>query len=174
MQADPTVKVWDLSVRLSHWLLAFSVLAAWLTRHAPGAWHEWIGYGSLVLVTFRVAWGFRGVGYARFSEFVRSPRETLSYAGAVFGSREPRFLGHNPLGAWMIVALLLAVTLVGASGWLYTTDRFWGIEWVERLHSVLADMLLVLAALHVLGVLFSSWRHRENLAAAMIHGRKRA
>jgi cytochrome b len=173
MQASPTVKVWDLFVRIAHWLLAFSVLAAWLTRHTPGAWHEWIGYGSLVLVALRVAWGIRGGGHARFSEFVRSPRETLRYAGAVFASREPRFLGHNPLGGWMIVALLVTVTLVGASGWLYTTDRFWGIEWVERLHSLLADVLLVLALLHVLGVLLSSWRHRENLVGAMIHGRKR-
>ena len=87
--------------------------------------------------------------------------------------REPRYLGHNPLGGWMIVALLLMVGLVGASGWLYTTDRFWGVAWVEELHEQLSNLLLILVALHVAGVLYASYRHRENLIAAMIHGRKR-
>jgi cytochrome b len=88
--------------------------------------------------------------------------------------REPRHLGHNPLGGWMTVILLLTVALVGLSGWLYTTDRFWGVEWVERLHSTLADALLALAAVHVAGAIYASFRHRENLVAAMVHGRKRA
>jgi cytochrome b len=74
----------------------------------------------------------------------------------------------------MIIALLLTVALVGASGWLYTTDRFWGVEWVEILHSKLADLLLILAGVHVLGALYTSFRHRENLVAALIHGHKRA
>ncbi len=73
----------------------------------------------------------------------------------------------------MILALLAAVTGVGLSGWLYTTDTYWGIEWVEQLHHTLSDILLILAAIHVGGVILASRRHRENLVAAMIHGRKR-
>ena len=73
----------------------------------------------------------------------------------------------------MILALLLVAMLTGLSGWLYTTDAFWGVEWVEEVHEALAEALLVLIAVHVAGVLFSSRRHRENLAAAMLHGRKR-
>jgi cytochrome b len=168
-----TVRVWDPLVRVGHWLLAASVLLAWLTRHAAGPWHEWIGYGSLAIVAIRVAWGWVGSGHARFVDFVRGPRVTLGYARALLSAREPPSLGHNPLGAWMIVGLLVAVTLVGASGWLYTTDRFWGVEWMETLHHRLSDALFVLVGLHVAGVLHTSWRHRENLVAAMLHGRKR-
>jgi cytochrome b len=74
----------------------------------------------------------------------------------------------------MVVALLVHVKLVGASGWLYSTDTFWGVEWVGETHDALAILLLVLVGLHVAGVVFTSVAHRENLVAAMVHGRKRA
>ena len=73
----------------------------------------------------------------------------------------------------MIVALLSMAALVGLSGWLYTTDKYWGVEWVEVMHDTLANALLILVAIHVLGVAYASYRHRENLIAAMLHGRKR-
>ena len=72
----------------------------------------------------------------------------------------------------MIVALLVTATVVGVSGWLYTTDRFWGVEWVESVHRWFTNALWVLVGLHVAGVLYTSLRHRENLVAAMVHGRK--
>jgi cytochrome b len=169
-----TMRVWDPLVRIGHWLLALSILSAWLTRHSPGPWHEWLGYAALAIVAVRLVWGLIGGPYARFSGFVRSPRTTLSYVEALIHGREEPSVGHNPLGAWMIVALLATVTAVCATGWLYTTDRYWGVEWVETLHSTLTDLLFVLAALHVAGVVHASWRHRENLIAAMFHGRKRA
>jgi cytochrome b len=168
-----TLRVWDPLVRVGHWLLASSILFAWLTRHSPGPWHEWLGYGALALVAVRLVWGWTGGAHARFSAFVRGPRTTLRYAHALLKGSEPASIGHNPLGGWMIVALLATVTLVCATGWLYTTDRYWGVEWVETLHSMLTDVLIVLIALHVAGVLHASWRHRENLVAAMFHGRKR-
>ena len=74
----------------------------------------------------------------------------------------------------MVVALLALVALVGFTGWLYTTDRFWGVPWVEELHESLSDALFAFVALHIAGVAFTSLRHRENLVAAMLHGRKRA
>jgi len=83
-------------------------------------------------------------------------------------------MGHNPLGGWMIVALLATALAAAISGWVYTTDAFWGVAWVERVHVFFAELLLVLAALHVAGVAFTSIRHRENLVAAMLHGKKRA
>jgi len=168
-----TVTVWDWVVRLGHWLLAATIAGAWFTREGGGRLHEIIGYGSLAVVAVRLLWGFTGSGHARFADFIRGPRATLRYASLVLGAREPRYLGHNPLGAWMIVTLLALVTATGLSGWLYTTDRYWGVEWVERLHSTLSDVLLVGIALHVLGVLYASHRHRERLIAANIHGRKR-
>ncbi len=174
MPSSPAIQVWDPLVRIGHWLLALSIAIAWFTRAMAGSWHEWIGYVSLAIVAVRLAWGWIGPANARFAQFVRSPTATLHYGLQVLAGHEPRYVGHNPLGGWMIVALLLNTALVGFSGWLYTTDRFWGIEWVEVLHAWLTYSLLALIGAHVAGVLFSSWRHGENLPAAMVHGRKRA
>jgi cytochrome b len=168
------VRVWDPVVRVLHWSLAASIAAAWLTRHGGGQWHERIGYATLAIVALRVLWGWVGPRYARFGQFVRPPRATWRYGLAMLAHREPRHVGHNPLGGWMIVALLLTAALAAGTGWLYTTDEFWGIAWVEQLHEALAIFILVLAALHVLGVIAASIRHKENLAGAMVHGRKRA
>jgi cytochrome b len=159
-------------VRLSHWLLVLGVIGAWLTRHASGPWHEWIGYGVLAIIAVRIVWGSIGTPNARFSNFVCSPASTLRYAGDVLRGREARYLGHNPLGGWMILALLFTASAVSLSGWLYTTDRYWGVEWVEELHSTLTDVLFVLVFLHICGVLLASLRHRENLIGSMFHGRK--
>jgi cytochrome b len=167
------VPVWDLAVRVLHWSLVLTVAAAWLTRHSPGRWHEWIGYATLAIVTARAGWGFIGRDYARFSQFVRAPGETASYARSLLSGSEARYIGHNPLGGWMVVALLAMVALVGFTGWLYTTDRYWGIPWVEELHESLSDILLAFVGLHIIGVVFTSRKHRENLVAAMLHGRKR-
>lgn len=168
-----TVVVWDPVVRTLHWALAVSIALAWFTRHGGGVWHERIGYASLAIVVMRLAWGWSGPRYARFGQFVRPPVTTLSYAREMLARREPRHVGHNPLGGWMIVALLAVSALAGLSGVLYTTEAYWGVEWVEDLHEALAIFLLVLVGLHVAGAAAASWRHRENLVAAMLHGRKR-
>jgi cytochrome b len=167
------VPVWDAVVRVLHWTLVLSVAAAWLTRHSPGRWHEWLGYATLVIVATRTFWGFTGSRHARFTDFMRSAPVAAAYSRDVLAGREARFLGHNPLGGWMTVLLLAMVALVGATGWLYTTDRFWGVPWVEELHETLSDVLFAFVALHILGVAYTSFRHRENLPAAMLHGRKR-
>lgn len=166
------IPVWDALVRVLHWSLVLTVAAAWLTRHSPGRWHEWLGYGTLAIVAARITWGFLGKGHTRFADFVQPFPATARYARDVLAHREARYLGHNPLGGWMVIALLSMVTLVGFSGWLYTTDRFWGVPWVEALHSTLSDVLFGFVALHILGVVFTSVRHRENLVGAMLHGRK--
>ena len=171
------IKVWDWLVRVGHWALVAGITAAWLTRHTAGKWHEWLGYTVLCIAVLRVVWGVMARGssrYARFSQFVRSPADTLTYTGQILARNEPRHLGHNPLGGWMIVALLITIAGVCASGWLYTTDTYWGVKWVEELHEGLTNFLFTLVAVHISGVTYSSWRHRENLVAAMIHGRKRA
>ena len=105
---------------------------------------------------------------------MRSPRVTAAYVRAVLAHREPRYLGHNPLGAWMALALMACVIGLALTGWLYTTDRYFGNETVEAVHLWLAWTLLALAVMHIGGVIFTSIRHRENLVAAMFSGEKSA
>jgi len=173
MPGGARIRVWDALVRVLHWTLVFSVATAWLTRHARGEWHEWIGYTALAVVATRVAWGFLGAGHARFSDFVRSAPVTAAYARDVASGREARYIGHNPLGGWMVLILLTMVTLTGFTGWLYTTDRYWGVEWVEELHETLSNSLFTFVAFHIAGVIYTSIHHRENLVGAMFSGRKR-
>jgi len=168
------IAVWDPLIRLAHWGLVISIAVTWLTTTGPATLHDAFGYAVLALVALRCLWGAFGSDKARFVRFVRAPRATLGYARALARGREPRYVGHNPLGAWMIVVLLLTAFGAAASGWLYTTDAYWGVAWVETLHSILADLLLVLAAIHVGGVIVTSFRQHENLVASMLHGRKRA
>ena len=118
--------MWDPFVRIGHWALVASIAAAWLTRRGGAPSHEWIGYAALALVALRVAWGWTGPRYARFAQFVHSPAQTLRYAGSVLQGKRARHIGHNPLGAWMILALLAVAAAAGLTGWLYTTDRLLG------------------------------------------------
>ncbi len=168
----PRVPVWGLPTRLVHWGLAIAVGIAWITHHGPPWLHDGAGYAALALVLLRLIGGAVGGARERFAGFVAGPRATLSYAGRIVAGAEPRFLGHNPLGGWMIVVLLAVTAGAGLTGWLFTTDRYWGVQWVAILHSVLADLLLALIALHVAGVAFTSIRQGENLVSAMLHGRK--
>ncbi len=173
VQKDGKVKVWDLPIRLLHWGLAFGFAAAYFSYDIPGPWHEWLGYVVLSMVFIRLILGFAGSHYSRFSQFVRSPSQVRNYIHLVQRRRQPRYLGHNPLGGIMTLALLLMVALTCASGWLYTTDRFWGVAWVENLHAGLTWVTIAMISLHIVGVVVSSAHDHENLVTSMIHGYKR-
>ncbi|MEN9538818.1 MAG: hypothetical protein RLZZ126_1053 [Pseudomonadota bacterium] len=169
--------VWPPLLRMLHWVLALGVIGAFATHEASRAWrgltvHEWLGYVALGAAALRVLLGFTGRSPWPFKAFVRSVPVTVAYARDVLAHREGRYLGHNPLGAWMVVALLANALVCALSGWLYTTDRFWGVAWVGTLHDLTGHLLVPLLALHLAGVVFTSIRHRENLVAAMLHGRK--
>lgn len=164
--------VWSPLLRVLHWTLAGAMITSFASHEGGGWIHEWTGYLALAAACLRVAMGFVASGYWRFAQFVRGIKATQAYAVAIWRRREPHFLGHNPLGGWMVVALLADAVATGVTGWLYTTDRFWGMEWLEELHGALGHLLLPLLALHVAGVVFTSLRQRENLVGAMWHGRK--
>ncbi len=168
------MKVWDLPVRALHLALISAVAGAWVTTEKWTHWHNAVGYAALAVVLLRLLWGAVGSTYARFGQFVRGPHETFGYLAALLRARAPRHLGHNPLGAWAVLLLLGAVAATGLTGWLCTTDRYWGDETMFALHSGLAWTLVALVALHLAGVLTMSFHHRENLVAAMLHGHKRA
>ncbi|MEQ9347245.1 MAG: cytochrome b/b6 domain-containing protein [Thalassospira sp.] len=167
------VKVWDPFVRLFHWGLAVSFAIAWITADEWDSLHHWAGYAAAALIALRLVWGLIGTRYARFTQFIKRPSETKQYLGDILQGRERRYVGHNPAGAAMIVALLLAMSGCALTGWMYTTDAFWGADWVEETHEFLANGLLALVLLHIAGVILASLRHHENLIRAMITGRKR-
>jgi cytochrome b len=185
MNGKPTRLVWDLPVRLTHWLLVAAVAGCWATHYAGlewFAWHRRLGYVVLVLVAFRLVWGFVGTRHARFASFLRGPRTILGYLRDRDAAQPA---GHNPLGALGVVALL-ALLLVKAATGLFANDEivnagpFYG--WVApassnrltTLHRMASDWLLVLIAVHVLAVGWHTLARRRSIVRAMLSGRKDA
>lgn len=168
-----TVKVWDPFVRVFHWSLVTLFVVAFLTGDEVEWLHLAVGYGIATLLALRIVWGFVGPRHARFSDFMRPLREVLAYFRSVLLLRPRRYLGHNPAGGVMIVALLSVLIGISVTGCMMTTDAFWGAKWVEEVHEALAYSMLGLIALHVLGVVVSGLMHRENLVKAMLAGHKR-
>lgn len=170
---DLLVRVWDPFVRLFHWALVTSFVVAWFTAHSMAAIHHLAGYAAGALVLLRLAWGLIGTRYARFGQFIRHPGTILGYLKAIATGSEARHIGHNPAGGAMIIVLILTMGATALTGWLTTTDQFWGVWWMQKLHDLLAHGLLLLIGLHLAGVMLASLRHRENLIGAMVTGMKR-
>ncbi|MBK8113968.1 MAG: cytochrome b/b6 domain-containing protein [Candidatus Accumulibacter sp.] len=197
----PEIPVWDPLVRVFHWTLVISFCAAYLSEgelfealqdRLSGEWlqlvHVWAGYLIAGLLLWRVVWGFVGPRHARFSDFVRGPRESFGYLKDALTLRAARYLGHNPAGGAMIVALLLSLAATIVTGLaLYGADKAMGplaallvessdatIDAIKEAHEAATNCTLLLVAGHLLGVVWESLLHRENLVRAMISGRKRA
>jgi cytochrome b len=167
------VKVWDPFVRVFHWSLATLFLAAFLTGEDAGQVHITAGYAIAGLIALRIVWGFVGPRHARFSNFVRSPRAVLAYLRDVVVLRARRYIGHNPAGGAMIIGLLFMLLGTGLTGYMMTTDNFWGAKGIEEVHEAFANLTMGLIVFHVFGVLASSFGHGENLVKSMITGWKR-
>lgn len=169
-----TVTVWDRFVRVFHWGLVASFATAYLTGDELEELHVWAGYSAVALVSLRLGWGFVGTTYARFSQFVRSPASVLRYLSDIATGREARYIGHNPAGGAMVIALLAMLVGLGVTGILLTTEAYAHSGALEEAHEIIANGTLALVVLHVGGVALASVRHHENLVRAMITGRKRA
>ncbi len=169
-----TVKVWDPFVRVFHWSLVALFVIAYVTGDEIERVHLAAGYAIAGLLTLRVIWGFVGPRHARFADFVRSPREAFRYLRDALLLRARRYIGYNPAGGLMVVALIVMLGGTCATGYLMTTDAYWGSEAMEKIHSALANATVALVLLHMLGVVVASFEHRENLVRSMITGRKRA
>ncbi|MFM7624881.1 MAG: cytochrome b/b6 domain-containing protein, partial [Gammaproteobacteria bacterium] len=186
MAEQGTRKIWDLPVRVMHWGLVLAVTGAWLTRELEGDWFAWhvrCGYAVLLLAATRIVWGFDGTRHARFSDFVRGPRAILRYLREGTGADGQRIVGHNPLGALMVLALLamlLAQALLGlfANDQVMSTGPLFGYVSAETsdrltsLHKRLFDVIVVAIVVHIAAALFYLWARRENLILPMIPGRK--
>lgn len=184
-----SILVWDLPVRFIHWGLVVSVFGAWLTRELEGDWFVWhtrFGYAVLVLALTRVVWGVFGTRYAQFTHFVRGPSAIFNYLKKLSISRSGANtgdLGHNPLGAVMIVVLLSmllaqAITGLFANDQIFETGPLFGYvsvalsDQLTTLHKQLFDILWLAIVLHVLAAFFYLWVLRQNLIKPMWSGRK--
>lgn len=191
-KTEATVRAWDLPTRLFHWTLVILLIMSWVSRKYgdPGlVWHKWNGYAILVLIVWRVIWGFTGSSTARFRSFFYWPWIAASY-GVDFLMRRPRhFLGHNPLGGSMVLVILGLVGLQGVLGlfsFYYEDEANNGKgplaiklsedlgNAVTSLHLTMFNVILAVVALHILAnVLYLVWKG-ENLVGPMITGNKPA
>lgn len=166
------IKVWDAPVRVFHWLMVICFTGAYLTAEEE-YWrllHVTLGYTLGGLVAFRLVWGLAGTRYARFGSFVRGPAAVLRYGRALIAGRPEHTTGHNPAGAVAIVLMLFCSVVIVASGWAVYDDL--GAEWLEEVHELSANLMLLVVGVHIAGVALASWLHRENLVRAMVTGSK--
>ena len=166
------LNVWDPFVRLFHWSLVAGFAANALVVDKDSDLHQWIGYAVVVLVLARLLWGLVGTRYARFSSFPPSLSGAFGQLRETLSGIRNIHVGHTPLGALMIYNLLGSMLLIGFSGWLMTTDAYWGAEWPEELHAAVVNWAEISVVLHIAAVLFESWRTRVNLPRAMVTGCK--
>jgi cytochrome b len=185
MSERAPVLVWDLPTRITHWLFAVCIAISWWTAEQRFMdWHRYSGYTMLGLLVFRLYWGFAGSSTARFTRFVRHPRAVLDYF-KLSRERRAHIIGHTPLGSWSVIALLLAMIVQVTLG-LFATDvdglesgplshlvSFDGGRAFAEAHELSFDVLIALAAVHVVAILFYLLYDRNDLTSPMLSGRKR-
>lgn len=170
--APDSTAVWDLFVRIFHWSLVTCVVLNQFVLEDGKAAHEWVGYTASALVLARVLWGFVGSRHARFSDFFPTPARLGRHVRAMLQGQHLQYAGHNPLGALMMLTLMALVLALGATGWLQTTDRFFGEDWLMELHEGLAQTLLWAAGLHAAAAIIMGRLERVRLVRAMVTGVK--
>jgi cytochrome b len=180
---EPIIRVWDILVRLGHWLLV-ALFAVLYFRSGKFPLHSYAGLFIMGIVIFRLVWGLIGCRAARFSSFLFSPAALWRYVKQAFGGHAPYYVSHNPMGAYMVYALLFLLLANGVLGMMYysTSEQLGPLgdmvpsAWDESLeiaHKVLGHATAVLVLLHMLGVVWAARAHRENYVTAMFTGYKR-
>lgn len=176
-----TISVWDFPTRVFHWSFAAVVIIAFASSEADGGafWiHVYSGTLLLGFIVFRAIWGVIGSRYAQFGDFVHGPATVSDYTQRLMTFRPPRSVGHNPLGGWMVMALLGVVLLAVLTGMMSREDGYVGpLSHIGgglfgEAHEGLGSFVMVLVGAHVLGVVAHGLISRENLVRAMITGFK--
>ncbi|HEY9032917.1 MAG TPA: cytochrome b/b6 domain-containing protein [Pseudomonadales bacterium] len=169
-----TVILWDPLVRLFHWSLVLVVLANLFVNEKGEQWHQWLGYTGGAWVLLRVVWGFVGKGAARWTDFFPTPTRLWQHARALLRGEPYHRMGHSPIGALVMLLMMLCVLGLAVTGFMYLHSERFGYElWLEDLHSLLAASLLTLVCVHIVAAVFESWRLKENLPLSMITGKRR-
>lgn len=180
------IKVWDPPTRVFHWLLLALVISSFVTGKLGGnfmRYHVWSGEAILTLLLFRLAWGFIGSAPSRFGSFLAGPTTVLRYIPTMLRRNTPHYVGHNPLGGWSVMAMLLALFIQAGTG-LFADDKIattgplykWvssaASDWFTFIHRLNQKLIIVLVAVHVAAVLFHLIYKKENLIIPMITGIK--
>jgi cytochrome b len=179
------IRVWDLPTRAYHWAIVLLVVIAWATTWGEGwvfALHRFAGYGVLVLLVFRLFWGVCGNEHARFANFVSPPKDVWRHLRKLLLFSSPRLVGHSPLGGWIVLvffAVLAGIVITGlfasdgesVGPWASAVAPFTGSA-MREIHEGLANLLLLLGAAHIVGVILRSFLARDNLIRAMWTGRR--
>jgi cytochrome b len=180
------VQVWDLPVRLFHWVLVLLVVISFTTGKLGGNWLNWhfkSGYCILALVLFRIAWGLFGSQTARFTDFIHGPKRVLSYARSLFSGSSMFNAGHNPMGGLMVVLMLLLLLLQATTGLFVDDDAGTRAPLADKasdaivslfttIHRININVILACVALHVCAALFYLLVKKENLITPMFTGDK--
>lgn len=170
----PTLRLWDPLVRLFHISLAGVFVANYFFNEAGDDWHVWLGYYAVAWLVARVVWGFIGPRSARWSDFWPTPARLRAHVGSLLRRQPEHRLGHSPLGALVMVLMMVMIFGIGLTGWLMTeVDALWGADWPQQIHETLADGLAWVVCLHIAAALFESYQVKDNLPLSMITGRRR-
>lgn len=170
----PRVRLWDPLLRVCHWSLALVFFANYFFNEAGDDWHQWLGYYACACLVVRVVWGFAGPRSARWADFWPTPARLRAHARALLRGERYHRMGHTPIGALVMVLMMTGIASLGLTGWMMQeVDALWGAEWLETLHSQLADGVLALVGVHLLAAVVESVRLRENLPWSMVTGWRR-
>ncbi len=182
-------RVWDWPIRLFHWLLVLAIIGLFVTGKLGGNWMEWhqpLGAFVLGLIVFRIIWGFVGSYHARFANFVRGPGGVIGYLKTIIGKSDgpaATHLGHNPLGALSVLAMLLVIGFQAVSG-LFADDDILASgpyaaavskavsDWLTKMHKLNSDLILILIGLHIAAIAFYFFVKKDNLVKPMLTGDK--
>lgn len=172
MNNKQAILVWDIPTRIFHWLLVTSFAGAWLTSESERLQmiHYAFGYSAVALVLFRLVWGFIGTRYARFSQFIKGPKEMIGHVKELLGGHQHIAPGHNPVGGIVMLGLMLVILLIGLTGY-WTVKEFLG-DFMSEVHEAIASLALALVTVHVAAAVIMSLLQKENLVRAMVNGKK--
>lgn len=186
MMSRKIIRIWDLPTRLFHWLLVVLIGISWASGEIGGnamEYHMWSGYAVLALVLFRLVWGVMGSETSRFSQFLRGPAAVRVYARTLFTRGNGHGIGHNPLGGWMVAAMLLALSVqtgtglfanddIATEGPLYNLVSKSVSDALTEVHEGTFDVLLALIAIHIAAIVFYRVYKRDDLVRPMLTGSK--
>ncbi len=166
------IMVWDMPVRVFHWLLVICFAGAWLTSESERLQmiHYAFGYTACLLVLIRLVWGVIGTRYARFTQFLKSPKAVLEHFMAMLRGHPHHDVGHNPAGGLVMVALMLLILVIGVSGYLSVKELLG--DFAGEIHESVASLALAVVILHILAAIVMSLMEKQNLVKSMVDGKK--